>query len=124
MCERANEVQDLWKVENGDIVFWEITKSIKIITNNFTTTNFADFIWLPTQENLQEILQNYIQNNEVKGLEWGDSKNRFIIRLFAVFAETHLEFVYDFNSLWLLFIMEKIYRKIWNGKNWVKEGKE
>ncbi len=56
MCEMVEGIQELWKPENGDWVFWKITNSIKIITDHFETPNLEDFIWLPTLEQLQEMM--------------------------------------------------------------------
>jgi len=54
MCEQAEEIQKAWRQENGDWVFWKVTKSIKIVTDHFETPDLKYFIWLPTQEQLWE----------------------------------------------------------------------
>ena len=79
------------------------------------------FIYLPTQERLQEILHNYCQNNKVNWIECGESISKKVILRFSDFViDTLYYFGYDFNSLWLAYIMDEIYHKIWTGEKWVK----
>ena len=77
-------------------------------------------IWLPTQEQLQEMLHNYYQNNNsnAKGLEWGDSINEYMLNQLLNFEKDNREIVYDLNSLWLAFVMHELYNKVWTGEKW------
>jgi len=118
MCKQAEEIQEAWKVENGDWVFWRVTKSIKIITDHFDTKNLKDFIWLPTQEQLQEIILPILKEGHKKF--WDMKKiNFWIIRLLLNFIDD--DYYNSFNELWLAFVMYEKYHKIWSnaGERWV-----
>jgi len=111
MCEQAEEIQKAWKWENGDFVYWKITKSIKIITEHFETPDLKDFVWLPTQEQLQERVVN-------------PTLNVAEISKWALEAIENADYYMQFNSfteLWLAFVMKEKWNKIWTGKEWREE---
>ena len=127
MCGHAGEIQELWRnpfrAKYGDM-YWKGDKYLMIpsacelcIVSNFIP---EDEIWLPTQEQLQEMLHNYYQNNNsnAKGLEWGDSINEYMLNQLLNFEKDNREIVYDLNSLWLAFVMHELYNKIWTGEKW------
>jgi len=77
-----------------------------------------DWIELPTQDQLQEMLGNelgellellnkyslyYIDDNGIRSDFW------FVHRLTSM------------EQLWLAFVMKEKYGKVWNGENWIKE---
>ena len=107
-CEQAEEIQKLWKTENGDWVYWKVTKSIKIITDHFFTESFKDFIWLPTQEQLQEMVKK--------------RHIYYLIKDFQIFQVKHTIGLHinNMNELWLAFIMHECYNKVWLKGRWVK----
>lgn len=115
-CEQAEEIQKLWKTENGDWVYWKVTKSIKIITDHFFTESFKDFIWLPTQEQLQEILK------DVSFHIWGDFDHLYITSAVDYHRRNAYQIndVNSMNELWLAFVMHECYNKVWLKGRWVK----
>jgi len=113
MAEQAEEIQKAWRQENGDLVFWKITKSIKIITDHFFAESFKDFVWLPTIEQLFEIvltLKEYKQN--IKDLNW-----YMIFNDIEEFTEECWKF-YSVQEIILAFVMYEKYSKIWTGEKW------
>lgn len=129
MCKKAKEIQKLRHYNEGG---WFYTKHgyhrisddfIYFITDVQVTDNWItriNGIWLPMQEQLQEILYNYYQcNKDIRGLQWGQQISRFMIQRFSDFVIEDKEIAFDFNSLWIKFLYKEIYNKTWTGKDWV-----
>ena len=98
MCEEAVEIQDFWEQKEGSWVKWWDDMG-----NDYV-------VWLPTQEQLQEMIDWNIYQltarfGEMVHYEAGNDKNFF----------TSME------QLWLAFVMKEKYNKVWDGENWVKE---
>jgi len=112
MCEQAGEIQKEWKQENGDLVFWKITKSIKIVTDHFFAESFKDFVWLPTQEQLQEMTEGRFHI-------WGNL-NSLTMTASTADRDTHqiCRNVDSMNELWLMYVMKEKYNKSWTGDKW------
>lgn len=110
MCEKAVEIQEKWNEENGDFVFWRITKSIKIITDTFEVKNSEDyqryFIWLPRQDQLQDMVMD------------GVNPIAKISEFYHVMRLDYGQIFQSMEQLWLAFIMSELYNKRWNGKDW------
>jgi len=142
MCEQAEEIQALCSWEFSDRVATKVqlvpnAKYIPFIVGSNIYRVFLNIgydmdkdvakdlcIWLPTQEQLQNILLYYYQcNTDIKGLKLGDSINLFMIKRFSDFANKNREIVYDFNFLWLAFVMCEKYNKSWIGEKWIQKNK-
>ena len=107
MCKIAEGIQELWKPENGDWVFWKITNSIKIITDHFETPNLEDFIWLPTQEQLQKMV------------DWEMvSRDDIVTKLNVMASDLLSDDPILWNEFWLMIVMCEKYHKTWNGEVW------
>lgn len=118
MCEKAEEIQKLWRksFKNyiGDL-FWKGKKYLMIpeACSYVTEIMFEpedNFIWLPTQEQLQEMISNNWYDVFCKFLWWHseDDKN----------SEEFKSMFTSMNEVWLAFVIEEKYHKIWNGKEW------
>lgn len=104
MCEKAKEIQKLrpkhWHNEyaelcSGDIHdFWEYSKDID------------KMVWLPRQDQLQEMVNIKTVNDFV---------NALIERLAFEYRNGSME------QLWLAFVMAELYKKRWNGEEWICE---
>lgn len=121
MCEKATEIQSLWKPQNGDFCWhdnegddiygvWEFPaeKSIAILTEVKTPDWWLNWLWLPRQDQLQEIIIGKIDH-------WTTATTG--LSNLAKFAE-EIEFD-SMEQLWLAFVMKDKYDKIWNGEDWV-----
>jgi hypothetical protein len=122
MCEKANEIQALWKPSKGDIFFlpdeikpagktrtyvlgchWEKCEGCK------WELKHGD--WILRQDQLQEMLSLHVS---FFGLE----------ELFHQFIKTKDDKGDEIPSLeqcWLMFVMSVNWNKAWNGIDWVKE---
>jgi len=140
MCEKNKDLQKAWKPTIWDYSFnneiYVISKihsdgNMKMYrledVNNFASLFEMEsilkeyFIWLPTQEQLQEILQ--------KGRKWvyygsypltqfcgwimtSGGPNKF-------YHHQYKSLFMSINELWLAFIMHELYNKRWTGKEWI-----
>ena len=114
MCIAATEIQQIWNTtphhkgqhyiaSNGissyEFVFTNTTND-RLLAKKFTT------FWLPTQEEIQEILFSKYQKTTKDYL-------RKIIKYFKNDSFKSL------NEYWLLILMETSYQKKWNGESWI-----
>ena len=84
---------------------------------SFDCTEKENLIWLPTQEQLQEILYDCCRN-KAKILECFQSVSNYMIIRFSEFIYRDKNRDFDFNCSWLAFVMHELYNKIWTGKDW------
>lgn len=129
MCEKAEEIQKLKKFQSGDwyceanltpevlgdfILIGENTVTKGGYDYDFYEIDWKKFIYLPTQEQLQEMMElPSIYHRVVDKLydftEW--------VKINATYVTSYC----SMNELWLAFVMKEKYNKIWNGKVWIKE---
>ena len=125
MCEKAKEIQRIWKPKLEDWVYDEyaknwVGKSIYVlgcewaqIEKNKDFSNYRQIykvIWLPTLEQLQEI---YCQEYE-GGKDMWDAFYEFFYGK-KLYIEDVIGF-YDTKAIWLAFVMWKRYKKVWDYK--------
>lgn len=83
----------------------------------------SDFIWLPRQDQIQELMYTYACQGEpmVPGKGSVACPDCIVMEL-KVFSENDCD--YDLNSmeqLWLAFYMQEKHNLMWGGKKWEKE---
>ena len=130
-CEKADEIQKLCYYKKGDWFYTkkhrnDVTNGLYIISGDwdlcYANSNREDNwltrakgVWLPTQEQLQEMLNAYSNYERI---------NRFYEFVHLDTSEygwnKWCEFVNDssMNELWLCYVMKKLYNKIWTGEKW------
>lgn len=114
MCKKAVEIQQLYKnkhdrADKGCFVYINRIKSVEVIPHTFAHQKSED-IWLPRQDQLQEIY-------------WAD---KLIWHVKQIYFEGFLKqncLTADsdsFEQAWLKFVMEGKFKKKWNKitKNW------
>ena len=123
MCQESTEIQELWKPKIGDKCFdiddlnglgVELVGEEDVFCNS-QKDYWEGYIWLPRQEDLQEILL------DKRGDGAGDIINDFYS--FIVDNEP-LPYVSNREAIsmfWLVFIMATLYQKKWDSesKTWV-----
>lgn len=125
MCEKLSEFKER-KYQEGDyfvfdyagkhtvsIVYIEVGRNV---LDGFKANhkekpwNRDDLIWLPRQDQLQEMV-------------YGINSSRGLLKLFWEYWEDYLWPLSDeqtsFEMLWLDYVMHIKYNQIWNGKEWV-----
>ena len=138
MCEKAEEIQKLWKYKMGDW-FFQDTK-VDILEQNFQDDYKGDewktrkvrifgsgenkAIWLPTQEQLWNMLpeiKNKVHvvfrfNKFLSGKYINDSAHVAFLVLSNMPKEDEEDF--SISELLFCFVMKELYNKIWTGKDW------
>ncbi len=134
MCQRAEEIQDKHEWVFGDYFSewisspyeWDDGDERKNFKPHYTKGRLFRFpsqkddtnVWLPRQDQLQEMVPGYIE------------QSRFVAPLADKFADFAVDCANDprhwmfstFEQLWLSFVMIKKYRKAWDSakKEWIK----
>ncbi len=137
MCEKAVKIQKGWKPIKGDFVvslkyaLSSYDKNILLFDRatvctdaeplNLRTMQYIDFvkkycIWLPHQGQLQEMVLDYIEGTCGKNLSRLKKFTAFACEISNYMVSRSME------QLWLAFVMKEKYQKVWNGKDWEKNG--
>ena len=125
MCEKACEIQNIWKPQTGD---WTVDKNFyspflvcsvkensllcyQKRTNSLCHLPKNLLIWLPHSHQLQEMID--LSTNADALLLCEEAKdfiqNYYSLGLFSFCKE-----------MWLSFVMYKKYNKIWSGQEWLE----
>ena len=119
MCEKAVEIQEKWKVEEGDFCTERdfqcrtpvgcIDDGQAVWSNN--QDELADWhrdcIWLPRQDQLQEMWKPE-----------GIFMQKCGTLIFWLEQQDLLMHKWSGEQLWLAFVMKELYSKQWNGEDW------
>jgi len=115
MCEKAKEIQEIFQCRGlGENDFVNRDKS------NPKRKGFCIIIWLPRQDQLQEMVFGHLNQ---KLPAWITIANFYNAINYTSKQEKSIEYYNQFTSmeqLWLAFVMCELYNKTWNGKTWVK----
>jgi len=131
MCDKAKEIQN-WTfidLDCSDYVVCRSTYDVMYANNVAGGLSPEEWIWLPRQEQLQEMLSRkeitVVHNleNGPRGqvdLLIGDVRKAILFR-FAEFIDNenkYTEYMNTYEQLWLSFLMKEKFNKKWNGKKW------
>jgi hypothetical protein len=105
MCEKAQEIQETRKIK--------MSKKFKII--DFTDI-IIDKVWLPRQDQLQEMVEGNIAEKFHKFCQFVYPpiipSEESVVEFINVFTNTFS----SFEQLWLAFIMKDKHNKFWNSE--------
>ncbi len=124
MCERAEEIQKNWRPTVEDDVYIPLFETVSFIKNEVfykgyfiwgfpTQMTKEDLIWLPRQDQLQEMIQ---EKYEMKL-----AGNYQMLYHLLHFADLHKFDDWSMEQLWLAFVMKEKYKKVWNGEKWERQ---
>jgi len=139
MCEKAEEIQKDWYADCGDyirltkpdkrvvLIIEHPAKSIvkpnwlmrvvfpKCSGDNTDYKYIKGGIWLPRQDQLQEMVLDYWWGNE-------QPQNNISVMLqkFWWWLNDACPNFQSMEQLWLAYVMKEKHNKTWNGKEWVK----
>lgn len=102
MCEKTEEIQKA-KPPYGEQWFREF----------YTYYPEDQLVWLPRQDQLQEMLLNEEIDTICLALNFYD----------WVKAGLWANAEYSMEQLWLAFVMKEKHNKVWNGQEWITDGK-
>ena len=126
MCGKATDVQELRPVS----IDWELGDYYSFEDGDFGVTGvpngYDDYfikhhqgeIWLPRQDQLQEMVECWTTNPVEKILRFAQG-----VYTYPQLEETeeNQRYYFKFSSmeqLWLAFVMKEKYGKTWNGEEW------
>jgi len=140
MCEKNEDLQREWNPAiEPNYYYRKEAKSIELYTCNNQTwlykmkkqrcvEAYKDFIWLPTQEQLQEmVLPIFLKMYSTTHALQNDPSfiYRMIIEKFQRWInrsspsfDKYMAMFNSMNELWLAFVMKEEYDKIWTGEKW------
>lgn len=92
--------------------------------------NKEGYVPLKTQDQLQKMALEHLKqkypvydngkivgyNYDIIDLQW-DFSNFFA----GIYSETYLK---TLEQMWLVFVMSSVFKKVWDGKEWIKSGDE
>ena len=135
MCQEAHEIQESWEPKPGDRILREWPAEPTILVRDmkyddhywvYTNTKYGgsgvitmndmiknSTLWLPRQEDLQELFRH----------KNGNPDEYWILKSFLVWF-SHLtptacpDREVSITQLWLQYVMETVYGKVWNGESW------
>ncbi len=130
MCEKAQEIQKLWKPQEGDyvhilkhgaflaheaILFSGLRDALITMRGWHEDWEFEReySIWLLRQDQLQEMYLKDMPDGTYQ-------KIATLAEEFHDYHETNGYPIYagSMEQLWLVFVMEKKYGKVWDGEEW------
>ena len=147
MCEQGKEIQKGWKPKIGDYIYLKkngdtsirenqiylITDIVGVKISYINTFTGIDswcyenrlkyyFIYLPTQEQLQEMVnwKNIIKKSSCNQTWKKDFQVGVILIELTDFYKFAINRQDNLNELWLAFVMHEKYDKTWTGEKWVK----
>ena len=123
MCEKAVEMQALWKVTEGDFCIErdvECRTMVGCIDDGQAVWDgdekiiacwHRDCIWLPRQDQLQEMMLEYTANSNITLME------TLIFRIKGDGRDVYGKCC-SMEQLWLAFVMKEKFNKVWTGEQW------
>ena len=150
MCEKAEEIQKVYEPTEGDFIwvreedYWdcydEVDGCIFVVFDSDgdlcfdagvscgRSTDYENIgyavelseverrVWLPRQDQLQDIVRSKILHTDAIGAVW---------KLYNAVGPNRTGLYGKLRSLeqvWLVFVMEEKYKKVWDGKEWIEAG--
>jgi hypothetical protein len=123
MCKKAPGIQALFQIEDGDFCFKEIVFTLCEkcnVKDNYGSLyinelNKAEYTWLPRQDQLLEMVTD--KKSDQKNCKLWNLFKKYITFILVNSDESVLDLP-SWEQLWLAFVMEKKFNKIWNGSDW------
>lgn len=123
MCSLAKEIQKKWVFQPGDFVYNPAFEKVEVLLH--PGNNSINHIWLPRQDQLQEIcIEFYMKNLRIpkfeafsRFLEWYSGRLRYT---FEHGLKNGNGFIDSGEKLLLTRAMIMMHWKKWDGEDWVK----
>ena len=113
MCEKAEEIQLDFRPQDGDYIVEVIQSPRNVLMSIFVHPHHRRYIWLPRQDQLQEMISEH----------WNLTYSYGLVERFANWLRSSKVGYYEnlsMEQLWLAFVMSQKYNKVWDGEEWVK----
>ena len=118
MCEKNEDLQREWKPKEGDRYVYKNDPEAGIVIwfeeNDYLYCE--DMIYLPTQEQLQEMVKTVLEVDDFGLVE------EFYNFIYGEESQPNQidSPIKSMEQFWLAFVMHELYNKLWTDKKWVK----
>ena len=120
MCEKAEKIQKEWKLCVGDFCFKKERRDNWVEVADYQDVaegmNIKRYIWLPRQDQLQEIYRKAVKCSKGKSATFRLAMD---ISCWLGNRQYPQKFT-SMEQLWLAFVMRKKYQEVWNGAEWIR----
>lgn len=108
-CEKAKEIQTMWKPQAGDWVYSYGSRSVERIFGEIGIRYTK--VWLPGQEELQGLLQHETPLIMLQAFnDW--------LYTDSGYGSVNGARFHSMNEFWLAFTMWERFSKVWDGRDW------
>jgi len=115
------EIQEQWKNENNKYPYFEGSyyyngEDVRVVDYEYPFPFFddEDFIWLPQQDDLQEMMKSNPVPLLLRFANWVRTEEGF----YFLFQQAPIPNP-SMEQLWLAFVMKERFSKVWDGGKWV-----
>lgn len=109
LCEKAKEVQELWRPTLGDWIYSYGSRAIEQVVGEVSIRYTK--VWLPRQEDLQGMIQYETPLIMLQAF------NDWLYRESGYGCVNGARFD-SMPELWLAFVMWERFSKVWDGREW------
>ena len=127
MCEKAVEIQEQFAHADGSLLAGKVYRTVFIwpfeIAFHSSGLVTEDYIWLPRQDQLQDIVRGGDNSTSIK--EKITSFYQYCISERPIEPDKFGRMYWYYTSmeqLWLAFVMDRKYSKYWDGSDWIVKG--
>jgi hypothetical protein len=120
MSKKAEEIQRQWAPAEGDVFVDELCHTSIVnpsildhLNKSFKEGKRENYVWLPRQDQLQEIILPMFKGN----CDWMLEECYKFIQLPHPVKSQSME------QIWLAFVMQELFAKNWNGEDWMETRK-
>jgi len=118
-CEKAEEIQGAWKHSKRNSGDWYHHRRMgRAYVVSELDQEDIDCLWLPRQDQLQEIYRQYDKTVSIWGMV--SRLKDFIYGVDDNDFTREAELFTSMEQLWLAFVMKEKYQKTWDGNDWIK----
>ena len=116
MCEKAEKLQKGHIFVPGDYKSYDgIVSLIESCDSDREYYHYPYHIWLPTQDQLQDMVRSILGYTDAIGAVW-KLYNAVGVNRCSPYAKLR-----SLEQLWLAFVVKEKYSKIWDGNDWIPE---
>ena len=124
MCEKATEIQKNYNIKRriGDYFFDKSGGGVLVWVSPDDGSFYLDTIYIPRQDQLQEILYKDDQNpcgHDSLALRIGNHFSQFMYKgMPNEWNRKYGKCIGSMEQLWLAYVMYEKYSKVWAGTDW------
>ncbi|MHB8362719.1 MAG: hypothetical protein ACYDBX_03815 [Patescibacteria group bacterium] len=126
MCEKADEIQRKWEWGKGDYYYSKYGIYTDILLNkdyinagkpDAEERNADEYIWLPRQDQLQEMMFPQLSTGLSVHYTFADFIDENYLHYPVEMAKEYDKL--SMEQLWLMYVMKEKFNKTWNEDKWI-----